>query len=656
MIKTIQQFRYILLGAAVSLLVYSCASMGSPSGGDYDLDPPVLLRATPAINTTNVQNKKIVLEFDEFVQVDKPSERVIVTPPQNQMPVIRAINKKITIELKDSLLANTTYTVDFTDAIGDNNENNLLENFAYTFSTGDVIDSLMISGKVLSAENLEPVKSIFVGIHSDLEDSAFTKKRFDRISKTNDAGLFTIKGIAGGKYRLYALGDLNRDYMYDNPSEEVAFLDSLVIPSFDKALRQDTVYKDDNSVDTIKNVEYTKFLPNDVVLLSFFSPFKRQYLQKHERPFDHKLSLFFGAATEQPKLTPLNFDSEDWTTIERNATNDSISYWITKPEISSMDTLQIAVSYIKTDSLNLPILSIDTLSFINRQKKQQLKDLERKQKERDKKLQKGDSTDMYDYLGISANLNSVWEVNKMGIIEFSEPLRDFDVSKIILQEKKDSLYFDVKALIEIDSLNPRKYHLTNRWDFGKEYQLSIDSAAIWGIYGNWNKAFKTNFKIRSIEEYGHLFIEIKDLDSIPAFVELLSEADKPIRKTRVIEGGALFMNLNPGKYYARIILDLNNNDIWDTGEYYEVRQPEEVLYCDRYFDIKANWEVEESWSIRALPVEKQKPLEITKNKPEKKESRREQLQKQEEKENARTQKRNEQQSRMNSTNTQNYAR
>lgn len=643
MAEKIKQYRYILIGAVISLLVYSCASMGSPSGGDYDLDPPVIVRTTPAMNATNAQNKKIIIEFDEFVKIDKPSERVIITPPQKQLPVIQAINKKITVELKDSLIPNTTYTIDFTDAVGDNNENNLLENFAFTFSTGDIIDSLMISGKVLSAENLEPVKGIYVGIHSDLADSAFTKKRFDRISKTNESGAFTIKGVAEGKYRVYALGDANRDYMYDNPSEEVAFLGSLVVPSFERAVKQDTIFKKDLTVDTVKEVEYTKFLPDDIVLRSFFSPFKRLYMEKSDRPSDNKLSLFFTAPTEEAKLKPLNFSSDDWALIERNATNDTVHYWIKDPHVSLIDTLTFAVSYLRTDSLNLLVETTDTLNFINRQKKQQQRDAERRQKEIEKKIKKGDTTDLYDYLGIATNLNSVWDIYKKVTFEFSEPPLDFDASKITLQEKKDSTYTNLPVLLQADSLNPRKYTLTNRWDFGKEYQINIDSASVFGIYGEWNKSLNSTFKVKTAEDYGHLFIEIKDLDSIPAFVELLNESDKPIRKSRVSEGGALFMNLNPGKYYARIILDLNENDVWDTGNYEEKLEPEEVFYYDRFFDIKANWEIEESWTINSLPLDKQKPLAITKNKPEKKESRREQLMKQEEKENARNKRRSEQQ-------------
>jgi hypothetical protein len=155
-------------------------------------------------------------------------------------------------------MPNTTYTVDFTDAIVDNNEENPLENFSYSFSTGDVVDSLAISGKVITADNLEPVKGIYVGLHANLEDSAFTKLKFDRIGRTNSAGVFSIKGVAPGKYKIYALADANRDYMYDNPAEAIAFMETIIEPTSERALRTDTIFIEhdhdhDHEAETAKN-------------------------------------------------------------------------------------------------------------------------------------------------------------------------------------------------------------------------------------------------------------------------------------------------------------------------------------------------------------------------------------------------------------------
>ena len=148
-----------------------------------------------------------------------------------ELPVIRSAGKKAVIELKDTLKPNTTYTIDFTNSISDNNEKNVFENFSFAFSTGDIIDTLEVSGVLLNAENLEPMPGITIGLHNNLEDSAFVKLPFVRTSRTNDKGQFTIRNITPGTYHIFALNDVNRDYKFDQPGEDIAFLDSVIVPS-----------------------------------------------------------------------------------------------------------------------------------------------------------------------------------------------------------------------------------------------------------------------------------------------------------------------------------------------------------------------------------------------------------------------------------------
>jgi len=612
-----------------SLYVFvSCASMGTPGGGDYDFDPPKVVKSSPGFNATNYDGKKIEIVFDELVQLEKPLEKIIVTPPQNKPPVIRAISNRVTVELRDTLLLNTTYTIDFTDAVVDNNEKNVLENFTFSFSTGEKLDTLAISGKVLAANNLEPVKGIFVGLHSNLNDTAFTRTKFDRISKTNDRGEFTIRGIAEGKYRIFALDDLNRDYMYDNPAESLAFFDSIVAPSQTKAFRQDTVFKKDLTIDTIIDVAYTRFLPDNIVLRSFLSGFKRQYLQKYERPQPNELMIYFGAPTEMPKIEALNFDSDSkWALLERSAHNDTLHYWIIDPNIIEMDTIRFGVTYYKTDSLNMPVLTTDTLNFSMRGRRPAKEDKKGKKKDDDK--------EEIQFLKINNNLKGVMNVYDAINIEFDQPVRDSVENKIFVQRfiLPDSVYVDESVNITRDTLNPRKFTLRHKWQYGDEYRLLIDSATIYSYAGLWNDKVNTKFKIKKLEDYGRLYIGISGLaPEEHAFVELLDKSDNPVRKARVRDGGVGFANLDPGTYYARIVLDRNNNGVWDTGDYYTDTQPEEVYYLNKYFEIKAYFDINEpSWVINSLPLDKQKPLEITKNKPQEKESRRKQMEKRDEK-------------------------
>lgn len=608
-------FFYTFAIIASSYIVFSCASVGTPSGGAYDLDPPKVVKSTPSFNALNISKGKVEIIFDELVQIENPNEKVIITPPQRRLPSIQAISNKVTVELKDSLLPNTTYTIDFTDAIADYNEKNAIENFSISFSTGDHLDSLIISGKVLEAESLELVSGIYVGLHSNLADSAFTKVPFERISRTNDKGEFSIRGVAEGEYHIYALKDANRDFMYDSPQEAIAFLDKIIIPSAEEGVHNDTIYnaKDSTLIDSIKTVTHTHFLPDDILLRSFTSDFKRQYLQKSERPSDDVIQIFFGAPTAMPKLEPLNFNPKaEWALLEKTATNDTLIYWITDKNVVNTDTLSFKITYLKTDSLNNAVDVTDTLNIINRNKRQNKKD-------KDKTIK---------FVNIESNMRQTLDVYSKAYITFEKPVYDFSKDKLSFLQLIDTTFVSQPFEVQQDSLNPRKYEIVYKWQPGGEYSLSADSAAFHSYDSLWTDKVAYKFKVKTLDQYANLALLIDGLkDEEHAFVELLDQSDKPFRKAIVKNNEAIFPNVAPGKYYARIILDENNNGKWDTGDYKTKQQPELVFYCNRFFELKANWDAEEPWNIYGLPLDKQKPLEITKNKPKEKESKRKQLEK-----------------------------
>lgn len=603
------------------LLVYACASIGTPSGGDYDLDPPKVVKATPTFNATNVTKGKLEIIFDENVQIEKPDEKVIITPPQKNTPTIRAMNNKVVVQLRDTLKENTTYTVDFTDAIADYNEKNVLEDFAISFSTGDIVDSLAISGKVLAADNLEPVPSLFVGIHSDLSDTAFTTKPFLRISRTNDYGYFSIKGVAPGKYKIYALNDINRDYKYNDPSQTIAFLDEIIVPSTEEATRTDSIFDIKNIFDTVKVVNYTRFLPDNIILRSFKSDFKRQYLQKIERSSDDVLNIFFGSATQMPKIEALDIpsDIENWSILERTAGNDSLKFWITKPAIAEMDTINLKVSYFATDTTNQLQPKVDTLSFVNRAKKQPEK--EKKKKNEPEKT---------DFLTIQTDIAQAFDVYKDINIEFDLPIEELKKDQLHLQMLVDSTFQDIGFDLKRDSLSPRKFTINNKWKQGNQYRFMIDSAAIHSYNGKWNDKLETKFKVKTEDQYGIISFYLENVpDSVPAFIELLDKSDKVVRKAKVTLPKTQITDLNPGIYYARLIIDKNNNGKWDTGDYYTHRQPDMVYYYNKGIDLKPYWEMEEDWDIYAFPIDKQKPLEITKTKPKDQDKKKKELERKE---------------------------
>lgn len=600
------------------ILLYACANIATPTGGLYDVDPPEVVNASPAFNTLNNSKKKIEILFNENVKIEKPMDKVIIAPPQKKFPVIKAQGRKVIVELEDELLPNTTYTIDFTDAIVDNNEGNALENFSYSFSTGDHIDTLAVSGTVLKAENLEPAQGIYVGVHSNLNDTAFTKLPFERISRTDSRGKFTIKGIAEGEYKVYALNDLNRSYSYDNPQEEIAFLDSTFIPSSEFAMRNDTVFIDSLTIDTIHKVKYTRFIPDDILLRSFESGFERQYLQKHERTIPHKLDLFFAAPTKAAQFTLLevNPTSDKWYVKESNITNDSVSIWITDSLIYKADTIKLEIDYYRTDTLNNHVLNTDTLNFSMRGRRAKESPPPTAKEGEEEKV-------VIQYLNIKDNVKPSHEIYSSISIEFEEPLANFDSTKIQLQHEVDSVFEAVHYTLLTDSLNVRKYGITHKWLPGEKYKLLIDSAAFVSEYGLHNNTLEKTFTVKELEQYGNLMFVISGLpQGKTAYVELLDAQDKPFRKVRVKDNEALFMDLNPGKLYARLFIDENEDGEWTSGNYELKRMPETVYYNHKWYEIRAFTNHEESWNLNERPFDKQKPLDITKNKPEEKKQKR----------------------------------
>ncbi len=604
-------FLLLLLGVTI----HSCANMAAPTGGAYDIDPPRVRRATPDFNSLNAAPTRIEIEFDENIKIESPTEKVIITPPQQNMPVIRSIGRRAVVELNDTLLPNTTYTIDFTDAIVDNNEGNPLENFVYSFSTGDRLDTLAVSGKVLNAEDLEPVTGIYVGIHSNFDDTAFTHVPFERISRTDSRGAFTVRGMAPGEYKVFALGDMNRDYRYDNPQEAIAFLDSVVIPSTMPAVRQDTVFVDSVTVDTILTVQYTRFVPDDLLLRSFLSDFQRQYLQKHERPEEHKLGLFFAAPTSMPTFFLLKpeVERDDWYVMERTKNNDTLTVWITDSLVYRQDSLQMKVNYIRTDSANQNYIATDTLNF----------NMRRSGRSRDRAPEKSEGEEGEEapvrFLGMNSNVQSTFELFNPVRIEFEQPVQQFDSSYVELSMEVDSLYEAVPFQMESDSLNPRRFVLRPSWEPGAKYRIRIDSAAVISHYGLWNNTYEQQFTVKPLDQYGNLEISLSGLqEEESAFVELLNTTGKPFRKSVVKANRARFQDLLPGDVYVRLVIDKNNDGQWTTGNYEEKRQPEEVFYYPGKFVIRAYSDHSESWDIRSVPLTGQKPLEITTNKPQEK--------------------------------------
>ena len=617
------KIKHILTLILVVPLVVACASIGSPDGGPYDETPPIFLGSTPEPFAIGVKNKRIELEFDEFIKIEKAAEKVVVSPPQITPPEIKTNGKKIIVALDDSLKANTTYSIDFSDAIVDYNEGNPLGNFAFSFSTGDHIDTLAVSGTVLNASNLEPIKGILVGLHSNLSDSAFTTKPFERVSRTDADGHFTIRGIAPGSYRIYALQDANQNYMFDQKNEMIALLDSLIVPYTEIRIHQDTTWVDPLTIDTIRAVPCVHYLPEDLVLLAFTEAPTQRYLTKVERSELNRFSIFFSLGADSlPLLKPLNFPKEDAYIVQASLDYDSITYWIRDSLVYFQDTLSFALTYEYTDTAGILVPRTDTLNLVPKKTRTKIlqeekKKLEEAKKEREKRMKHGDTIPepkpQVKHLGIKIKGGTSMNLNSNVWIDFDEPIEKYNDTAIHLYKKVDTLWVDEPYLFRQRKNELIGYELLAEWRPEVEYKLSIDSAAFVGLYGLHTKQQEAKLKFKGLDQYSTLYLTIQD--SKPSYVvQLLSSGEKIARQQQVERGQADFYFLSPGTYHIRIFNDRNGNGIWDTGLYENKENAEEVYYFPGKIETRANWDYTQEWNPTELPIDRQKPDEIKKQK------------------------------------------
>ena len=609
----------------VFLLLVSCAKMGQPDGGWFDETPPKVIGASPADGAVNVNQKKINIYFDEFIKFDNPSEKVVVSPPQLEQPEIKGAGRRIQISLVDSLKANTTYTIDFSDAISDNNEGNPMGNYTYSFSTGAAIDTMEVSGHVLESENLEPVKGILVGLYADHADSAFRTKPMLRVSRTDSRGRFVIKGVAPGSYRIYALQDQDGDYKFSQKSEKIAFSHDIIVPSCKPDVRQDTTWVDSLHIKSIDQVDYIHFLPDNIVLRAFTEPLTDRFFLKAERQKANSFTLFFSYGDSiLPQIKGLNFDAENAFLVEASEKKDTITYWLKDTALVNQDTLLMDITYRMTDSTGVLVNKTDSAQEIlskepyAKRMKEQEKELAAWTKKQEKKKKKGepyDSVMEVKPLDVQLSVSSQFDPDQNVIFSFPTPLAKVDTAAIHLYAKHDTLWY--RAPMEFLPLENRKYELRGEWRPDIEYSLEVDSAAFEDIYGLASKPIKQGFKVNSLDTYGTLLVNITSLHDLPLIVQLLDAQDKVVKETKTVNGVAEFYYLKPQKYYMRLIVDRNNNGKWDTGNYDNDQQAEEVYYYPEAIECKAKWDLTESWDPLARELSQQKPGAITKQKPDK---------------------------------------
>lgn len=607
--------------------IVSCARMGQPDGGWYDDDPPRIIGSTPTDGATGVTTKKVTIQFDEYIKLADAAQKVIVSPPQLEMPEIKEAGKKIVVELKDSLKPNMTYTIDFSDAISDNNEGNPLGNYTFTFSTGEQIDTFEVSGNVLDASNLEPVKGILVGLYDDLSDSAFKTKPLLRVSRTDGRGRFVIKGVAPGEYRVYALQDADGNYIFNQKSEMVAYSHETYKPSCKPDIRQDTIWKDTLHIDNILRVPYTHFYPDDVTLLAFQEVQTDRYLLKQpERTEANRFTIYFSYGNPQlPVIKGLNFDEHDAFLLEASEKKDTLTYWLRDTTLVNQDTLRMELSYLMTDSLGQLVTQVDTTEVLAKtsyekrmkERKKTIEEWEKKQEKLKKRGEPYDSIMPPEPLKVKYNVKQQMDPDYVSTFEMPSPLVHCDTAAIHLYTKIDSLWYNTPFDFHQRDSTLRLYEFIAEWQPATEYSLEIDSAAFVDIYGVASKAQKMGIKVHSMDDYATLLLQLTGISDTSVVVELLDKGDKPLKQVRAHNGDAEFFYLAPATYYVRAFVDKNGNGRWDTGDYEKDLQPEDVYYYPKGIECKAKFDITLPWNLTGTPRTQQKPGAITKQKPDK---------------------------------------
>ena len=619
----------LLMACLITPMLYSCAKMGAPDGGWYDETPPHVVGAMPAEKSTHVSKRNIRINFNEFVKIDNPTQNVVVSPPQLEVPEIKGEGKSINVKLIDKLQPNTTYTIDFSNAISDNNEGNPLGNFTYSFSTGNHIDTLEVAGYVVQAADLEPVKGILVGLYADLSDTAFKTKPMLRVSRTDSRGHFIIRGVAPGKYRVYALQDADGNYSFNQRSEMLAFNHDIIEPSFRPDVRQDTLWRDSLHIESIAQVSYTHFLPDNICLRAFNEIVTDRHLLKSERPEPNHFTLYYTYGDSVlPNVRGLNFNTKDAFVVESSAHKDTVTYWLRDTALVNRDTLKMVVTQNITDSTGVLRQQEDTITLLAKvpyakRLKDKQKAFDEWKKKQDKLKKRGEpyeTTMPEEPLKLEITPSGDMDPDQNISIVAKEPLKDVDTNHVRLfsHPSGDSLWY--KEPYEFKRISNEEFQVKAAWKPGTEYSFEADSTAFETIYGTMSGKLKQGLKVRGEDAYASLIMTISGMQGRHIIAQLLDGQSKIVKQSFTDNGQAEFYYLKPGKYFMRIIVDANNNKKWDTGNYDTNLQPEEVYYNPDEIECKAKWDLTLTWNPLARPIYQQKPEALKKQKADKEKS------------------------------------
>ena len=528
---------YTILSLAI---ISGCAKRGSPTGGPIDSIPPVLVNANPKLNSTNFDSEEIRLTFDEFVKLDKVQDQLIISPPVEksayEIKPLTGVTKKVFLKFIDTLDINTTYTINFGNSIKDNNENNPLTFFSYTFSTGETIDSLYVKGNISDAYDI--VTDEYVSIHlyridSTLNDSIIFNKRPTYISNSLDSTSYTFKNIREGKYLIVAMKDVDNNYFFDPFYDKIGFIDSLI------TLPKDSI------------IDFKLFKEETELIWD-----KPHFLNSEKIGFGYYGKLDFNKLVIDSSLP----DSVDYT-FTKEIEKDTIYLWLTR---NSFDSLNF--NLIEKDTTKLTTVKFD---------------------------RKRDT--LIDSLSINAKTANVIHLRESFKLSSNIPIKKIEDSLISIRD------IDSISVAFATSLNDNLDEIDIKFEVSPSdnYRIFILPNAIRDIKGVTNDTLQFNLVSQALEDYGNIYLDVIRNSQSKFILHLLNSNGDIIREYNNVNQNSTFNfdYIRPGKYTFRLIEDLNDNNLWDTGNYLKRVKPEPVYYFPSELEVRANWDLNETFDL-----------------------------------------------------------
>ena len=544
---------------------HSCANTTTPpSGGPKDTIPPIITKLDPLDGSVNVPTHKTKLEFtfNEYVVV-KDAKSLFLSPPLEKAPKHKIQNKSVVVYFENDLDSNKTYTLDLTNAIADNNEGNMFPGFTLVFSTGDKIDSMMVTGTVQDCNTLQPIKGATVMLYKDHADSAVFLKRPDAAIKTDDWGYFCLRNIQDTVFRMYALIDENNNNMYDPETEKIAFLDSLVKP----VMKVNDTLPELQKYD-MKDTLHCLARKSEYELNMFKEKPSKQMIVNKERIGERTAYITFMAPYAQIDSIWIKGVAQSKLITQFNLQRDSLEIWVNDPR-KQPDTLFLNVNYLKTDTLGVLNPFTEEIKLVKP------KVLPGKSSQRD--IKKEDTTAVFTIDAKPENIEQYGFVMefKYPVVETAFDSLGFRFLNPRQQESKG------EYTVTQDSLNLRKYIIRPKSKLlpGYEYFLKVPHRKFMDINGFYNDSTEVKVSLPNDDKLSTMFLNMSNVKN-KYIVDLLDEKRTNVLRSYIIESDQqlIFPYLRAGKYSVRITEDLNRNGLVDTGILLEHKQPEKVRF------------------------------------------------------------------------------